>query len=112
MKNTGIWLDKKRAFIVIIINNETTVKTVHSDIDNFKVTSNKHLGGAKEVVKDIKYLEREKHQFKTYFNNIANEIIDTDALVIFGPAETYEKLAKDLGAHHKHLSTKICRIFP
>jgi hypothetical protein len=107
MKNTGIWLDKKRALIVNINDNLETVKIVYSDIDNFKVTSNKHLGGSKEIVKDIKYLEREKHQFKWFFKDIIKELNDIDALVIFGPAETYEKLAKEIVEHHKHLSTKI-----
>lgn len=107
MKNTGIWLDKKRALIVNMINNEATVKTVHSDIDNFNITANKHAGGAKEIVKDREYLEREKHQFKGYFKDIIHELNDIDALVIFGPAETFEKFAKELEEHHKHISAKI-----
>lgn len=107
MKNTGIWLDKKKAFIVDLENNTETVKIIESNIESFNVTSNKHLGGSQEIAKDSKYLEREKQQFKTYFNNIAQEVKDADALVIFGPAETYEKFAKELGEHHKALGEKI-----
>lgn len=107
MKNTGIWLDRKRALIVNLNKNEETVKIVHSDIDNFNITANKYVGGAKEIVKDREYLEREKHQFKGYFRDIIQELNDRDALVIFGPAETFEKFAKELEEHHKHISTKI-----
>ncbi len=107
MKNTGIWLDKSRALIVNIENDKETMKIIHSDIDNYNVTANRHIGGAKEIVKDIKYLEREKQQFKSYFKDITQEINDTDALVIFGPAETYEKFAKELGENHKNISGKI-----
>src|SRR5690606_35331612 len=107
MKNTGIWLDKKKAFIVDLENNTETVKIIDSNIESFNVTSNKHLGGSREIAKDSKYLEREKQQFKTYFNNIAQEAKEADALVIFGPAETYEKFAKELGEHHKSMGEKI-----
>jgi stalled ribosome rescue protein Dom34 len=107
MKNTGIWIDKKQALIVTFLNNEASLKIVHSEIDTYNITANRHKGGPKEIVKDIKYLEREKHQFKTYFKDITNELNDTDALVIFGPAETFEKFVKELEQHHKHLSAKI-----
>jgi len=107
MKNTGIWLDKSKALIVNIENNEETMKIVHSDIDNYNVTANRHIGGAKEIVKDIKYLEREKQQFKSYFKDIVQEINNTDALVIFGPAETYKKFTKELEENHKDVSMKI-----
>lgn len=107
MKSTGIWLDKSRALIVNIENNEETMKIIHSDIDNYNVTANRHIGGAKEIVKDVKYLEREKQQFKSYFKGIVQEINNTDALVIFGPAETYKKFAKELEEHHKNISVKI-----
>ncbi|AXP82279.1 hypothetical protein CJ739_3217 [Mariniflexile rhizosphaerae] len=107
MKSTGIWLDKSRALIVNIENNEETMKIIHSDIDNYNVTANRHIGGAKEIVKDVKYLEREKQQFKSYFKDIVQEINNTDALVIFGPAETYKKFAKELEENHKNISVKI-----
>jgi stalled ribosome rescue protein Dom34 len=107
MKNTGIWLDRKQALIVNLTKNEGTVKIVHSDIDNFNSIANKHVGGAKEIIKDRESLEREKHQFKSYFKNIVQELNGTEALVIFGPAETFEKFAKELEEHYKHISTKI-----
>lgn len=107
MKRTGIWLDKKKALIVEINQEKEAMKIIYSDIENFNVTANKHKGGAQEIVKDRKFLEREKNQFKTYFKDIAAEIDDTDALVIFGPAKTYEKFAKELNDNHVELSSKI-----
>ncbi|WP_100609875.1 hypothetical protein [Confluentibacter lentus] len=107
MKNIGVWLDKKKALIVTIENDMETVKTIHSDLDNYNIKSNRHVGGAKEIVKDMKYLEREKHQFKTYFKDITQEIKNADALVIFGPAETYEKFTKELEENYKTISEKI-----
>lgn len=107
MKNIGVWLDKKKALIVSIENDMETVKIIHSDMDNYNVKSSRHIGGPKEIVKDVKYLEREKHQFKTYFKDITQEIKNADALVVFGPAETYEKFTKELEENYKTISEKI-----
>ncbi len=37
-----------------------------------------------DVVQDSKYLEREKHQTKRYFNKLAEEVNSADSLAIFG----------------------------
>lgn len=37
----------------------------------------------------------------------ASEVEDTDALVIFGPAGTYEKFAKELNESYANISEKI-----
>ena len=110
MKNTGIWLDKDKALIVTIENETETLSTVTSNLEHFKIhggSGTRFKGGPQDVVQDSKYLEREKHQFKQYFKNIALEIKDSDALVIFGPAETNEKFGKELNDNYNQLSTKI-----
>ena len=110
MKNTGIWLDKKKAIIVSIENNKETLHTITSNINRYKPhggSGTKIKGGPQDVVHDSKYLDREKHELKQYFNAIASQINDTDALVIFGPAGTNEQFSKELHKNYKKLSTKI-----
>ncbi|OYX23614.1 MAG: hypothetical protein B7Z06_09995 [Flavobacteriales bacterium 32-35-8] len=107
MKNIGVWLDSKKALIVTIENDMETVKTIHSNMDTNNITANKNIGGAKQIAKDSRYLERKKQLLKLYFNEITQEIKNADALVIFGPAETYEKFAKELGENYKAISAKI-----
>lgn len=107
MKHTGIWLDKKKAIIVTLQNDKEEIHTIQSDINDFHVTANRFIGGALEEVQDSKYLNREKQQFKTYFKDITEEIEDTDALVIFGPAETYREFANELSKSYKKLSNKV-----
>jgi stalled ribosome rescue protein Dom34 len=107
MKNTGVWLDKNKAIIVTIEDDKEMMETILSNMDNYNVTANRHIGGAQEIVQDITYLEKEKHQFKAYFKDIIASIEETDALVLFGPAETNEKFAKALQEHHKDISIKI-----
>jgi stalled ribosome rescue protein Dom34 len=110
MKNTGIWLDKNKALIVNIENDVETLKRITSNIEHFNVqggSGTRFKGGPQDVVQDSKYLKREKHQLKDYFKNIALELKDTDALVIFGPAETNEKFGKELQDNYSEINTKI-----
>lgn len=110
MKKTGVWLDKNKALIVTIENKEETLQTITSNIDHFNPhggSGTRQKGGPQDVVQDSKYLEREKHQLKHYFKEIAAEIKDTEALVIFGPAGTNEKFGKELHDNYNSLSTKI-----
>ena len=111
MKYTGIWIDKDKAHIVKINDNgNESFTTLESNLEHFKAkggTGQRFKSGPQDVIKDSKYLEREKHQLKQYFKNIAEEIKDTDALVIFGPAGTNQKFRKELSQSFSMLDTKV-----
>lgn len=110
MKQTGIWLDKNKALIVTLENENETLQIIESNIEHYHPhggSGTRFKGGPQDVVQDSKYLEREKHQLKEYFKTIASEIKDTNALVIFGPAETNEKFNKELHDNYNNLSKKI-----
>ncbi|GAA4940854.1 hypothetical protein GCM10023314_12160 [Algibacter agarivorans] len=110
MKRTGVWLDKEKAIIVTLYNGDMSTNTILSHVKNFHVHSGSGTrlkGGPQDVVQDSKYLEREKHQLKKYFNNIASEIKDDDAIVLFGPAEIKDQFNKELRTSYKDLSAKI-----
>ncbi|WP_298516795.1 hypothetical protein [uncultured Kordia sp.] len=113
MKKTGIWLDKNKAFIVTLQNENETLISINSNIEHFRPhggSGTRMKGGPQDVVQDSKYLEREKQQMKQYFKEIAFEIRDADVLVIFGPAGTNEKFGKELQEHYKTLSAKVKEI--
>ena len=110
MRQTGIWIDRDKAHIVTIENGKERLSTITSNIDHFKPhggSGTRLKGGPQNVVQDSKYLEREKHQLKQYYTAIATQIKDTDELVIFGPADTNEKLSKELHENYSSLSKKI-----
>ncbi len=110
MKNTGIWLDKDKAHLVTIDNGVEAFSTITSNMEHFNIhggSGTRQKGGPQDVVQDRKYLEREKQQLKQYFNAIASQIKETDALVIFGPGDTNEKLSKELHKNYNSISTKI-----
>jgi len=110
MKNIGIWLDKEKAFILVLREGSERLFEVQSELEFYNPkggSRSKTRWGPQDVVQDSKYLEREKHQLKRYFNTIIEKVKDADALVIYGPAETYERLQKELEERHPRLAAKV-----
>lgn len=110
MKNLGIWIDKKKARIISLENDKEVMATIISEVEDFRIhggSGTKFKGGPQDVVQDSKYLEREKHQLKAYFKEIASKMKEAKAVVIFGPAQTKDKLHKELRENYKDLSAKV-----
>lgn len=99
MKQVGIWIDKREAKIIFIESGDERLTTIQSEIEEFNPkggSGTKFKGGPQDVVQDGKYLNREKLQLAKFFNNIVKKIEPADMIVIFGPAETGEKLYAEL----------------
>lgn len=110
MKNIGVWIDKDKANIVTLENQNEDLITLNSNIEHFHIgggSGTKAKGGPQDVVQDSKYLEREKHQFKAYFKELASKIEVADAVVIFGPAEMNRNFKKELEENYKELNSKV-----
>jgi stalled ribosome rescue protein Dom34 len=110
MIQTGVWLDKSTAYIITLSNNSKALKKISSNIDHFHVhggSGTRFKGGPQDVVQDKKYLERENNQLALYFKDIASEIKNTEALVLFGPGDTNEKFSKNLHEKYPNISKKI-----
>ena len=111
MKNIGIWLDKEKAHKVTLTEESEKFETLLSDIEVFHPKGGSGTKSAKwgpqDVVQDSKYLEREKHQYKIYFKNLANAIKMADAVALFGPAETADKFKKELDKNYPLLAAKV-----
>ena len=110
MKQVGIWLDKQEANGVILNNGKESLFNIPSELDFFNPKGgarSKTKWGPQDVVQDSKYLEREKHQLKNYFDKIAGQISDADQITIFGPAEAPEKFVDALKERHPELAAKV-----
>ena len=113
MKNVGIWLDKKMAKIVSLGNGIEKLDCIESEVEDFHVSGGsgtKIKGGPQDVVQDSKYLEREKHQLKSYFKKIAEKIKTADQILILGPAQTYAKFEKELNEKYKKIASKVTAV--
>lgn len=110
MKRTGIWIDREKAHIVHLTGDSEIMETVTSDIEHYHVkggTGSRFTSGPQDVIHDGKFLNREKQQFKNYFQAIISKINASDQLVIFGPAGTNNKFKSELDANNKSISSKV-----
>lgn len=109
MRKIGVWIDKREAKVISIDNGDEHIMTIGSDLENFNPTGGSGTrvkGGPQDVVKDSKYLEREQHQLRAFFKDIVPALEDAYAVVIFGPAQTGEKLHKELQERYPQVFSK------
>ena len=113
MKNTGIWIDKNRAVLIFLEGATEQIKEIPSNLDHFKIhggSGSRFKGGPQDVVQDSKYLEREKHQLRIYFKNVANELQGEQDLVIFGPAQIKDKFYAALETNFPNIHKQVTKI--
>lgn len=111
MKNIGIWLDKEKAHVVSLSEENEKFETILSEIEVFNPKGGSRTKntkwGPQDVVHDSKYLDRENHQFKKYFKKLANKIKKADAIALFGPAETSMRFRKELDENYPSIAAKV-----
>ncbi|MCH9660149.1 MAG: hypothetical protein K0U54_04470 [Bacteroidetes bacterium] len=111
MKQIGIWIDKRFAYIISgITEKDQQVVRIESNVEDYHVgggSGTRFKGGPQDVVQDSKYLEREKKQLKDYFKIVIQELMGEDSILIFGPAETGQKLQKLLFQEFPEIEGKV-----
>lgn len=109
-KDTGIWIDKRNALIVTLIDGNENLEKISSSVEEYNTkggSRSKAKYGPQNVVHDSKYTEREKKQMKDYFQEIEERVSDSDQIVIFGPAETGKKLYSEWSDSNPNLFKKV-----
>ena len=113
MKKIGIWIDKREAKVVTIEKNEVNIHTIVSNVEDFHPkggSGTRFKGGPQDVVQDSKYFEREKHQLERFFKKIVSSIDSAEKMVIFGPAQTGDKLNNFLSDKYSSLHQNIISV--
>jgi len=108
-KYAGIWIDHRRAFIVIlnkdaiVIEPEKTEMTIsiESEVEkHVKLSggsgSRKTPYGPQDVSVDSKIDDRRQHQLREYYQQIIRTVQDARKLLIFGPGEAKGELEKEM----------------
>ncbi len=97
-KQTGIWIDTQKAFIVKLDETGFETKTILSEIE----TKERIPGESKEYTRfgnqyfnpEEKKEHKREHEIRDYFRAIVKEISSSDEIVIFGPAMMKKELEK------------------
>lgn len=106
-KQSGIWIDRKKAVIVRLIGKGQELKIVDSSIEG-----RERVPGEKKMFARFNYQfpnfkskkeKRDAHEIHNYLKRVVDEIKDTDEVVIFGPAQMKTELEKYILDESSHL---------
>lgn len=110
MKQIGVWMDKKEAYVVSVSDGKSEMKNVVSDLEFFNPkggSRSKTRWGPQQVVHDSRYTERENHQLREYYDTLAEELRDAESIVLYGPAGTNADFKKRLDEAHPDIGNKV-----
>lgn len=96
---TGIWIDRKKAVIVVLDNDGSSSKTMHSEVD----TRTRIEGEGKDYGRfgdqftnhEKANQRRREQQEKEFVQRVAQAVKHADELLVFGPAGMKHEL-KDM----------------
>lgn len=110
MINTGIWIDRHKAYIFTIKGEQEIEQIIESDVEDFNVKGgarSKTPWGPQDNVSEKTYLERRKLQLKNYFHEIIENINKSDTIAIYGPSDTKIHFKEEIKNSNKSIFEKI-----
>ncbi len=109
-KQTGIWIDSKKAIVVTISKGEEVIFEIESDLENSIYHENEGdkgtFMGGQHVNNEGKFDERKKNQTGAYVKKVVDQVKQDDEIYIFGPAEMKLELKKEFEGN-KQLASKL-----
>ena len=98
----GVWLDHRKATIVLSSENGVTAKTLESGVEPHpRFSSQKVRGGEKH------YEERYAQRLDQYYDRVICELGQPEALFILGPGEAKRELKERLGRAKTPVSSNV-----
>lgn len=110
MTTTGIWIDRHKAHIITYADEQEIEQLIESDVEDYHVkggSRSKTPWGPQDNVSDRKFLERRKQHLKNFFSEISKVIENSDAIAIYGPADTKTHFKEDLKNNYKPIYEKV-----
>jgi hypothetical protein len=92
-KQAGLWIDHRKAVIVLITDEGEEVKKIASGMEkHVRFAGHAAEGGAGEDVSDRKF----ENHLNSYYDQVVAIVRDADSIQIFGPGEAKGELEKRL----------------
>jgi len=110
MKDKAIWIDKEKAHILTLAGEDVKLNTVFSDFKELHEDGADRQGGATEVLKDRKSLEREKQMIKHFFSALSLKLKNAKRIVIMGPAQMGKHFYKYLVQDKADLGNRVVEV--
>lgn len=106
-KNVGMWIDHKRAVIVILNEREVTLQQIESEVGNrphYRGYTHPKSTYSAQYQKGDDQLDRQfMERLNKFYGNVIAQIRDADELLLFGPGEAKSELEKRLAHEKVHL---------
>ena len=105
-KNIGLWIDHRKAVIVIVTEEGEELKKITSNMEKHVrfTNGNGSQDGSSEDVRDRQF----GNHLNSYYDEVIAVIRDADSIQIFGPGEAKGELEKRL--EHEGLKAQILAI--
>jgi hypothetical protein len=92
-KQAGLWIDHRKAIVVLITDEGEEVKKITSNMEkHVRFSGHAAEGGAGEDVSDRKF----GNHLNSYYDQVIDVVRDADSIQIFGPGEAKGELEKRL----------------
>jgi hypothetical protein len=92
-KQIGLWIDHRKAVVVLITDEGEEVKKITSGMEkHVRFADHAAEGGAGEDVSDRKF----GNHLNTYYDEVVAVVRNADSIQIFGPGEAKGELEKRL----------------
>ena len=101
-KQIGLWIDHKKAVIVMIKDGEEELKKITADTGQHDSSTGDD--GSGEDVRDRKF----ENHLKKYYDEVIAYIRDADSIQIFGPGEAKGELEKRI--NHEGIKARILAV--
>ncbi|MBU0944389.1 MAG: hypothetical protein KJ804_18725 [Proteobacteria bacterium] len=100
IKNIGIWIDHKEAFVVSGEDAQPAIERIESNVEShFRPSGGWKASGtnvAQSVSKEQKGDERRQHQLNKFYQVVIEKVGNADEIYIFGPGEAKLELVKKI----------------
>jgi hypothetical protein len=109
----GIWIDRKKSYIVTLQEEEETLTSIESNVEGHPRLSGGSRSrtpyGPQGVASEKKFEERHRQHLQKYYQKIIPLLQEADRIFIFGPGKAKLGLEKEL-KKSKELSSKIAAV--
>lgn len=111
---TGIWIDKKQAIFIDLDGGQASMRIYVSGLgEQDRVPGGAELGkfGGQPLSGEPISSNREKGEVKQYMQEVIKMLMDSDEIVVFGPAGMKVELKKEIEAN-RDLAAKLKGVEP
>jgi stalled ribosome rescue protein Dom34 len=111
-KKIGLWIDHKKAVIVILVREDEAIKIIESNLERHVHPSggsrSKTPYGPQDIVPEDRRERKYDLHVSKYYDEVISSIKDADSVFIFGPGEAKNKFIKHI--KNKELQSRILAV--